>query len=196
MSPHAAPPPSAAACAGAAPLNTTAAWFEEEVQPHATALRAYLRARFPSLADPDDVVQEAFVRIINARSNGTIRSVRALLFVTARNIALDVFRKERSNPVDGQINWEQVEVGEDTRPVTLELSSREQKLQLLEQAVQSLPQRCREIIMLKKLEGLSYEEIGQRLGISPHTVSAQLTIGMSKCREFFLAHGLLKGPRA
>ena len=52
-------------------------------------------------------------------------------------------------------------------------------------AIQSLPARCREVMTLRKVYGLSQKEIAARLGISACTVSAQLTVGVRKCRESF-----------
>jgi RNA polymerase sigma-70 factor (ECF subfamily) len=75
-----------------------ARWFAAEVRPHEEALRAYLQARFASLGDTDDVVQETYARLCRAHAGGEIRSVKALLFTTARNVALDVFRRRRTPP--------------------------------------------------------------------------------------------------
>src|SRR3954467_7110595 len=73
----------------------TARWFDEEVRPHAAALRAWLRARFPSLLDPDDLVQESYLRLLRARKSGAVANTRAFLFTTARNVALDLVRRNR-----------------------------------------------------------------------------------------------------
>src|SRR3712207_7455445 len=51
------------------------------------SLRAWLTNRFPSERDIDDIVQEAFVRILRARSRGDVQSPKAFLFATARNLA-------------------------------------------------------------------------------------------------------------
>ena len=48
----------------------TARWYDEEFRPHAPALRAWLRAQFPSLLDPDDLVQESYLRLLRARNSG------------------------------------------------------------------------------------------------------------------------------
>ena len=57
-------------------------WFVEEVLPHEAKLRAWLRVRFPSVADADDLVQEAYARLMQAHATGPIACPRALLLVT------------------------------------------------------------------------------------------------------------------
>jgi len=167
-------------------------WFDTEVRPHEPALRAYLRGRFPSLSDPDDVVQETYIRLIRARESDRIRSPKSFLFVTARNVAVDVFRRRSACPTEQLANVEEFPVLE-TEQTYSDGESHEQRLRLLEEAIQSLPERCRQVIVLKKIEGLSYDEIAVRLGISHNTISAHLTAGVMKCRDFLQARGVLKG---
>jgi len=62
------------------------------VQPHEPALRRWLGARFPSLTERDDLVQESFLRLWRARAGRPIAHVRAFLFATARNLALNHLR--------------------------------------------------------------------------------------------------------
>ncbi len=56
-------------------------------------------------------------------------------------------------------------------------------------AFQSLPERCRQVMTLRKIYGLSQKEIAAKLGISVHTVEAQVGIGLRKCRAFFHQRG-------
>jgi RNA polymerase sigma factor (sigma-70 family) len=163
-----------------------------EVRPHEAALRAYVRVRFPSLTDIDDLVQETFSRILRAHDAGPVRSPKALLFTTARNTAIDLLRRGQVVQIDSLANVEQLSVLEEG-PNPVDALNREQELALLEAAVQSLPTRCQQILILKKIEGLSYAEIGEKLGIKANTISAQLTIGVLRCRRFFEEHGVMKG---
>jgi RNA polymerase sigma-70 factor (ECF subfamily) len=63
--------------------------------------------------------------------------------------------------------------------------ARAEELQLLTQAIQSLPTRCRQILTLRKIYGRSQKEVAAQLGISEHTVEAQGTIALRKLAEYF-----------
>lgn len=167
-------------------------WFIEEVQPHEAALRAYLRSCFPTLRDIDDLIQDAYARLLRARDAGVVAHPRAYLFATARNAALDLFRRGKIVSIEGLADFESLHVLEEG-PNAAEAASHEQEIQILTEAIGALPERCREILTLRKLRGLSHREIAQQLGISEHTVNAQLAIGVLRCRKYLRAHGVLKG---
>jgi RNA polymerase sigma-70 factor (ECF subfamily) len=65
-----------------------------------------------------------------------------------------------------------------------EIVARNQELEILTAALQSLPDRCRQIFTLRKVYGMDQAEIARELGLSENTVSAQLTIGVKKCMDF------------
>ena len=83
------------------PDSELARWFAEEVLPREAALRGWLAARFPSIGDVDDLVQEAYSRLLRTRETGSIACARAFLFVTARNLALNQIRHLRHTRPDG-----------------------------------------------------------------------------------------------
>ena len=58
------------------------------------------------------------------------------------------------------------------------------EIELLVRAVESLTKRCRQVMSLRMVYGLSQKEIARELGVSTHTVKAQLAKGMRKCSEF------------
>lgn len=172
--------------------SETARWFAEEVQPHEPALRAFLRSRFPTVQDIDDLVQEAYVRLIRARNIDAIVEPRAYLFRTARNAACDLFRRRKLVSIDDLAQQQPLSVLEDS-PDAAETASQGQEIELLIEAIGALPLRCREILVLRKFHGLSYREIAGRLGISESTVNAQLAIAVVRCRQYLEARGVMKG---
>src|SRR5688572_14328883 len=108
-----------------------ARWFSEEIQPHEPALRAYLRARFPTLQDIDDQVQETYARLFRARQSGRRGLNRGYLFVVARNAALDIFRRKKAVPFVGLATIDSLAVAEE-QPNSAEVLNREQELEMLE----------------------------------------------------------------
>lgn len=164
-------------------------WFEENVLPHEAALRAWLHGRFPSLSDADDIVQEAFARVLRAHAAGEIASPKAFLFTTARNLAIDSFRRGNGTALESIADLASERVLESV-PSVSETVSHKQELEILTQAIQSLPERCRQVLTLRKIYGLSQKQIAAQLGISEHTVEAQVGIGVKRCAEFLARHGL------
>jgi RNA polymerase sigma-70 factor (ECF subfamily) len=165
-----------------------ARWFAEEVQPHESALRAWLHGRFPTLADADDLVQESYTRLLRARETGSIACAKAFLFVTARNLALNQLRHLRLERPEGAAEIDAAGVLDEGAAVP-ESVARAEDLQLLIHAIQALPDRCRQIVTLRKIYGLSQKEVAARLGISEHTVEAQGAIGLRKCIQYFRSRG-------
>lgn len=75
-------------------------WFAEEVHAHDASLKAYLRAAYPGMRDVDDVVQESYLRIWKARLAQRIHFTKSYLFQIARNLSLDLVRRNRASPID------------------------------------------------------------------------------------------------
>lgn len=164
-------------------------WFAEEVQPHEPALRAYLRARFPRLMDVDDLVQETYARLLRAHVAGRVAEMRPYLFVTARNAAFDAVRRKQLVTIDCLGDLESLRVVEDG-PNAAESVSLEQEIEILHEAIANLPPRCREVLQLRRFDGLSLRQISERLGISTHTVDAHLCLAVFRCRRFLLERGV------
>src|SRR5687767_11554229 len=136
-------------------------WFSQEVKPYEPALRAYLSKRFPSLPDHDDLVQETYTRLLHARASGRLTYAKAFLFTVARNVAIDLFRRRRTTTLQSISEFAELPVLEEA-PGVVETIDRQQRLEMLIEAVEALPDRCRQVMMLRHLDGLAYKEIAER----------------------------------
>lgn len=178
------------------PDRSLSRWFADEVQPHEPSLRSYLRAVFPSLPDIDDLVQESYARLLRAKETGRVTYAKAFLFTTARNAALDFFRRRKVVSIECVADPGALSVMED-RPDAAEAVNKQQELALLSEAVRDLPDRCRQVLTLRLLYGFSQKQIAAEMRISEHTVKAQLAKGMRRCADYFEARGVrtLRRPK-
>jgi RNA polymerase sigma factor (sigma-70 family) len=164
-------------------------WFVEEMHPHESSLRSYLHGSFPAVRDVDDVVQESFLRVWRARAAQPIASARAFLFKVARHLALDLLRHERRSPIDPVGDLATLNVSEERRAVSATVS-RNEKIQLLIAAIDDLPPKCRQVVVLRKLKFVPQREVAAQLGISEKGVEIQLTRGLARCRDYLQKRGV------
>lgn len=179
------PNPGAPATASSDPAQ----WFVQEVHPHEASLRAYLRRAFPGVRDVDDVVQESFLRLWRARAGEPVRSARAFLFRIARNLALDWVRRDFASPITPLRDWAGLSVlDHDSDPARA--ADDHARLLALADAIDALPPRCREVVILRKLQQLSQRDTAARLGLSEKTVEAHLARGLARCEEYLRKRGV------
>lgn len=165
-------------------------WFSEHVHPHEAALRAYLSKRFPSLPDHDDLIQETYARLLRVDDPARLIHPKAFLFTTARNAAIDLFRRRDGRPQESLDEIIELPLLDPPAGV-VETMERRQRRETLTEALQSLPERCREVMLLRYLDGCSGKEIAGRLGISLGTVKGHLLKGVRDCARYFEARGLV-----
>ncbi len=173
------------------PAKEDSQWFDQEVQPHATTLRAFLRRRYPSLSEVDDVVQESLLKTFLAGQKGKLTSVKGFLFTVAVNSTLSLFRRRKfvsNTPVN---ETTALRVLEDDANV-IETVCAQDELAVVAEAVALLPDRCRHIVTLRLIHGLEYLTIAQQLGVSVSTVRVQVARGMTKCSEFLRERGIIE----
>ncbi len=161
-----------------------ACWFSEEVMPHHAQLRAYVRALFPSMRDVDDVLQESYLRLWRIQAGESVRSAKGFLFQIARCVARDAARRHRRSPIVAVADLARFEVPSHGW-CGAEAACRSEEFAMLAEAIDALPPRCREIMILRKLQRMPQKEIAAKLGISEQTVQVQVLKGKKRCADFF-----------
>jgi len=125
-------------------------------------------------ADAEDVVQEAYLRAFKYSGGFRGGDARAWLLTIVRNTAYRWLRKARSYEPVTQFDENEHTCGSETsNPEVLLLQKADQ--QLLEKALNELPVRFREILVLRELEGLAYKEIAEVMGMPMGTVMSTLS---------------------
>ena len=150
---------------------------------NSTFLKKFLSRFLREQQDIEDVVQETYLRAYSAEKKKEIDQPKAFLFQIAKNLALtELSRKARQatdfiEDVDpGMVNGASATTEEE-----LEAS---QHIALFCEAVAALPERRRRACLLRKVHGLPYSEIAERLDISVSAVEKHLLKGMLVCRTY------------
>lgn len=149
---------------------------------HRDELQAYLQRQVRCRETAADLTQDAFIRLSEQVGRSRIANFRAYLFSSVRNLLVDHLRREKHRKGE-DVDSEQLEtLGEASPSLEREVIA-QQELERMQQVVQTLPQRCREVFLLSRLEGLTYEQIGERLGISPKTAFSHMVRALELIKQ-------------
>lgn len=158
-------------------------WYVDHIQPHKAKLLSWLKGKFPDTTDLEDVVQEAMFKVLKAHTSGPIINPKAYLFLTARNLVLSRIRRHRfEEPPPAQ----EIDLSEILEEIDdpMEQVSRKEEIQILIEAIKSLPKRSRQVLTLRKVYGYSMRETALKLGISESAVGSHSAIGIEKCEAY------------
>lgn len=168
-----------------------------EMLSHQGPLKSWLRSRFPWLSEVDDIAQEAVCRLWrrqNKADSTPLKSPKAALFSIARNAVIDLARHQAVAKTDCVAEMGQLHVLDEGADV-IEVVCARQELEFLAAALRDLPARCRQVITLAKIYGLSEREVAERLGISETTVRTHVVRGMERCTDYLRARGISRGKQ-
>ncbi len=139
-------------------------------------LQAHVRARVANRQDAEDIAQETWARMaaVSGRDAGGIENVRAYLFRIARNLVID-HRRRAVSTVEVKVDEAAMERVADARPDPESVLITRTELRRMDRIMAAMPARPREVFRLSRIEGLSFAEIGRRLGTSRQTVHEHMT---------------------
>jgi RNA polymerase sigma-70 factor (ECF subfamily) len=153
-------------------------------------LRAYLHRFAPKPNDLEDLLQETYAHLLAVplESRGAIKSVQAFALAAARNIAVDLTRRRRIAPIDLVEDLDVLPVLDGETGLE-DIVNAHQELAQLAQAVATLPDRCAEVFTLRKVYGLTQQEIAEHFGISVSTVEQHLVKAVRRCVTHIVGNG-------
>jgi RNA polymerase sigma factor (sigma-70 family) len=153
------------------------AWFVQEVLPLEGVLERFLRRNW---RDPDEIAdlrQEVYARVFDGCAEKRPESAQAFVLSTARNLLIDRARRAQIVSIETYADMDALAPSVDDLSPERHLAARSE-LRLLQVALNLLPARCREVIELRKIEGLSQREVAARMGITEDTVERQVSKGV------------------
>ncbi len=134
-------------------------------------LRRYLSRLLGNASEAQDVAHDAYLRVYPVVARDQAAQPRALLYLTARRLAINRLKRRSISPFVRDAA--DTETAATTAPGVAQQIMARQELDLLEQAIAGLPEGCRTVLLLRKLDLLSHREIASRLGITVSTVEKQ-----------------------
>lgn len=143
-----------------------------EVEAVDRQLRSMVRGQMRSVQDAEDLVQDSWVRATAASETAgqtPITNVRAYLFRIARNLIIDHRRRAAVKPIV-EVEEAVLLAAADPAPTPEGALITRDELNRMDRIIAAMPAKPREVFRLARIEGLSYADIGRRLGLSRQTV--------------------------
>ncbi len=144
--------------------------------PHEAAVRAWLRRARVSPQDVDEVIQDAYCRLSMLDSIDHIDRPDAYFFSIARNLLLRRLKRERVVPIDAIAEIDAF--NDDLHPSPEQQAAARLDYAKMLDFMSTLPERCRTIVTLRKIQGWSQKEIAAHLGTTEKAVEKQVWVGM------------------
>ncbi len=170
--------------------------FETLVREHQTRVYNLALRMTGSPEDALDISQETFLKAW--RTLGKFRgdcSLGSWLYRIASGLSIDLLRKNKRRQTEKIVSLD--DPGEDGRPLELPdlreepqvILEREENRQIVWECLEKLPEEQKQILILREVSGLSYEEIGAAMDLEPGTVKSRLFRAREKLAKLLLDQG-------
>ncbi len=141
--------------------------FDVLYREQAPRLRRWLDARLRSSEEANDLVQDAFTRLLGSGARDGLRQPEAFLNRIVRNLLIDRSRRVSNRTPHVPIDEANEPATRATQEDAIELAQMRERYRT---AVDALPPRTRQVFLLHRTDGLGYKDIATQLGISIRTV--------------------------
>ena len=153
------------------------AWVGREILPHEADVRAWLRRSLVAEGEVEDVIQEAYCRLLSLKTTSHIANPRGYFFTAARAVVIDHLRRSRVVHMETVTEIEALNVVLD-EPSPERVAAGRRELERVGRLIAALPERCRRVFELRKIEGLPQREIAHVLGVSETIVENDVVKGL------------------
>ena len=164
----------------AARRRQTAVWVAREILPHEHRVRAWLRRAGTAPEDADELIQEAYCRLAMLEAVDHIDSPYAYFFSIVRNLLVRRLKRQRIVPLE---TIAEIDAYHDDRPSPEQLAAGRLAYGKALDLIARLPERCRRIVQLRKIEGWSQRQIAEHLGTTEKAVEKQVWLGVRFLRQ-------------
>lgn len=161
------------------------AWFTREVLPLERALSSYIRRNWRVAEDVLDLRHDIYENILNGARRALPANTTAFVYTVARNHLINQAKRARIVPIAAMADLDAIDQDRDFSLFEAErtLTARDE-LRRVKEGIDNLPQKCREIILLQKIEGMTDREAAALLGVSVETVRRQTKLGMKALFDY------------
>jgi RNA polymerase sigma-70 factor (ECF subfamily) len=125
--------------------------------------------------EAEDLLQSAYVRLEDYRTAQPVENPRAFIVQTAVNISIDLHRRDKVRGLLANDDWDQAA---DEAPLPDEVLEARERLIRVNEGLDKLPSRTREILLMHRLDGKTYREIASHFQISPSAVEKHISRAM------------------
>lgn len=171
--------------------GTHARTVERLFAEHNRALLRYLAVKLQCEHEAKDIAQEAYVRMLQLESPQTLSHLRAFLYKTASNLAIDRIRFRRMESRKLQLVFFQ---SEHASPDSSRCAMAREEVNLVMRALQELSPHCRQAFLLQRLDGLGSDEIAERLQTTRRTVQRWIAAALAHCANRLIESRALGSP--
>ena len=146
---------------------------------HNEALIQFLATRLRSVQEAKEVAQEAYVRLLSLEDSGAVSFLRAFLFKTAANLAVDRIRSRnrQREAIDAGLCDESREA-----PTPDREAATSQEVEIVRRLVGELPPKCRRAFLLHRVHGVEFAEIAKEMGLSERMIRHYVLRAVLYCR--------------
>ena len=160
-------------------------WFRREVLPLERSLARFVRRNWRVDDEVMDLVHDIYAQAYAGARSGLPINTRQYLFTVARNHLINRAKRARIVSFELVAELETIEHRTDLLDTERHLNARE-ALRQVQTGLEKLSPRVREIVWLRKVEGLNVQETAERLGIGKDAVNHQVMMGMKALADHML----------